>query len=189
MGEEPNIIMKGEITMCGKRLVIIIGIILFMGGWLGSVLAAELKIGFVDIQKTMNECNAGKEAKKTIGKEMEKLQRLFAERQKELQTMKETLEKQAPMLAQDARATKEKEFQAKVRDYQRWLEDNQKEIQQKGLDLERKILVELQKVIQKMGMDEGYTLVLEKNENIVLFASKSIDLTDRVIKIFDVQKK
>jgi len=175
--------------MKGKRVVMIVGIIFFLGGWFGSVLAAELKIGFVDIQKTMNECNAGKEAKKTIAKEMEKLQRLFAERQKELQTMKETLEKQAPMLAQDARATKEKEFQTKVRDYQRWLEDNQKEIQQKGLDLERKILVDIQKVVQKMGMDEGYTLVLEKNENIVLFASKSIDLTDRVIKIFDVQKK
>ncbi len=175
--------------MKGKRLVMIVGIILFLGGWLGSALAAELKIGCVDIQKAMNECNAGKEAKKTIGKEMEKLQRLFAERQKELQAMKETLEKQAPMLTQDARATKEKEFQGKVRDYQRWLEDNQKEIQQKGLDMERKILADLQKVIQKMGTDEGYTLVLEKNEMIVLFASKSIDLTDRVIKIFDVQKK
>ncbi len=176
-------------AMKGKRLVMIVGIILFLGGWLGSALAAELKIGCVDIQKAMNECNAGKEAKKTIGKEMEKLQRLFAERQKELQAMKETLEKQAPMLTQDARATKEKEFQSKVRDYQRWLEDNQKEIQQKGLDMERKILADLQKVIQKMGTDEGYTLVLEKNEMIVLFASKSIDLTDRVIKIFDVQKK
>jgi len=175
--------------MKGKRLVMIVGIILFLGGWLGSALAAELKIGCVDIQKAMNECNAGKEAKKTIGKEMEKLQRLFAERQKELQAMKETLEKQAPMLTQDARATKEKEFQSKVRDYQRWLEDNQKEIQQKGIEMERNILLGLQKVIKKLGEEEGYTLVLEKNEMIVLFASKSIDLTDRVIKIFDAQKK
>jgi outer membrane protein len=103
--------------------------------------------------------------------------------------MKETLEKQAPMLAKDARATKEKDFQTKVRDYQRWLEDNQKEIQQKGLDLEKKILADLQKVIQKMGADEGYTLVFEKNENIVLFASKAIEVTDRVIKIYDAQKK
>jgi outer membrane protein len=175
--------------MDGKRVFTIIGIILILGGWIGSPLAAEFKIGCVDMPRAMNECNAGKEAKKTIGKEMEKLQHLFAERQKELQTMKETLEKQAPMLAQDARATKEKDFQAKVRDYQRWLEDNQKEIQQKGLDLEKKILADLQKVIQKMGVDEGYTLVLEKNENIVLFASKAIEVTDRVIKIYDAQKK
>jgi len=176
-------------AMKGKRVVMIIGIIFFLGYWLELSLAAELKIGCIDIQKVMNECNAGKEAKKAMSKEMEKLQRLFAERQKELQTMKETLEKQAPMLTQEARVTKEKEFQTKVRDYQRWLEDNQKEIQQKGVDWERKILADLQKVIQKFGMDEGYTFVLEKNENIVLFASKSIDLTDRVIKIFDVQKK
>jgi outer membrane protein len=175
--------------MDGKRLFTIIGIILILGGWIGSPLAAELKIGCVDMPRAMNECNAGKEAKKTIGKEMEKLQHLFAERQKELQTMKETLEKQAPMLAKDARATKEKEFQDKVRDYQRWLEDNQKEIQQKGLDMEKKILGDLQKVIQKMGTDEGYTVVLAKNENIVLFASKAIEVTDRVIKIYDAQKK
>jgi len=44
-------------------------------------------------------------------------------------------------------------------------------------------------VIKKLGEDEGYSLVLEKNENIVLFASKSIDLTDRVIKLFDTQRK
>jgi outer membrane protein len=176
-------------AMKGKRLVMIVGIVLLLGGWLGSALAAELKIGCVDFQKAINECNAGKEAKKTIGKEMEKLQRLFAERQKELQAMKETLEKQAPMLTQDARATKEKEFQSKVRDYQRWLEDNQKEIQQKGTEMERTISAGLLKVIKKMGEDEGYTFILEKNEMIVLFSSRSIDLTDQAIKIFDVQKR
>jgi Skp family chaperone for outer membrane proteins len=44
-------------------------------------------------------------------------------------------------------------------------------------------------VIQKLGADEGYTLILEKNEAIVLYASKVIDLTDRVIKLYDTQKK
>jgi Skp family chaperone for outer membrane proteins len=44
-------------------------------------------------------------------------------------------------------------------------------------------------VIQKVGADEGYTLILDKNENIVLFASKAIDVTDRVIKAYDAQKK
>ena len=175
--------------MKGKRVLTIVGIIVILGGWIGSSLAAELKVGYVDIQKALNECNAGKEAKKTIGKEMEKLQHLVTEKQKELQTLKETFEKQAPMLSQDARATKEKEFQNKVRDYQRWLEDSQKEIQQKGAELEKRILADLQKVIQKIGTDDGYTFILEKNENIVLFASKTIDVTDRVIKAHDGQKK
>ena len=175
--------------MKGKRLVMIVGIILFLGGWLGSALAAELKIGFVDIQKAVNECNAGKEAKKAITKEVEKIQRLIIEKQRELQTMKESLDKQGPMLNPEARTTKEKEYQNKLREFQRWGEDNQNEINQKRMEMERNISLSLQRVIKKLGEEEGYALVLERNENIVLFASKSIDLTDRVIKIFDVQKK
>lgn len=168
----------------------VIGIVILIGGWfIGSVWSAELKVGCVDIQKAMNECQAGIEAKKAITKEMEKLQKLFGDRQKELQVMKESLDKQAPMLKPDARAAKEKEFQTKVRDYQRWLEDNQKEIQQKGLEMERTIAQGFQQVIRKIGEEEGYTFVLEKNENIVLFVSKAIEVTDRVIKIYDAQKK
>jgi outer membrane protein len=175
-------------TMHGKRLGMVIGIIILVG-WFGGVFAADLKVGCVDIQRAVNECNAGKEAKKVITKEVEKFQRLIADRQKELQTMKESLDKQSPMLNPEARATKEKEYQSKLREFQRWGEDNQNEINQKRVEMERNISTGLQKVIQKVGADEGYTFILEKNETIVLFASKAIDITDRVIKAFDAQKK
>ncbi len=173
--------------MYGKKLFFVGAIIIL--GWLGTCLAAEMKIGYVDIQRAVNDCQAGKEAKKTITKEFEKYQRLGAEKQKELQTMKEAFEKQAPMLNPDARTAKEKEYQSKLRDLQRWAEDSQNEINQKRMELERTISSGLQKVIQKMGAEDGYTLVLEKNETIVLYASRAIDLTERVIKLFDAQKK
>jgi len=55
--------------------------------------------------------------------------------------------------------------------------------------MERNIAVGLYKVIKKIGEDEGFSLVLERNETIVLFSSKTLDITDRVIKAFDAQKK
>jgi outer membrane protein len=173
--------------MYGKKVSLVIGLILL--GWLGSVWAADLKIAYVDIQRAINECNAGKDAKKAITKDVEKFQRLIADKQKELQTMKESFEKQALMLTPDARANKEKEYQNKLREFQRWGEDSQNELNQKRMEMERNISIALVKVIQKLGADEGYTLVLEKNENIVLFASKTIDITDRAIKAYDAQKK
>jgi outer membrane protein len=174
--------------MRGKRLVVVvIGLILL--GWFGSVLAAELKVAYVDIQRAVNECNAGKEAKKVITKEVEKFQGLIANKQRELQTLKESVEKQAPMLTSDARATREKDYQNKLREFQRWGEDTQNEINQKRADMERNISTGFLKVIQKVGADEGYTLILEKNENIVLYVSKALDITDRVIKAYDAQKK
>jgi len=173
--------------MVGKKMAAVIGIVLF--GFLGSALAADLKVAYVDIQKAVNESNAGKDAKKAITKEVEKFQRLIGDKQKELQTMKESLEKQAPMLTPDARATREKDYQNKLREFQRWGEDTQNEINQKRMEIERNISMGLLKVIQKVGAEEGYTLILEKNETIVLFASKTIDITDRVIKAYDGQKK
>ncbi len=173
--------------MYGKKLSVVVGIIAL--GWLGSVWAADSKIAYVDIQRAVNESNAGKEAKKAITKDVEKFQRLVAEKQKELQTMKESFEKQTLLLTPDARANKEKEYQHKLREFQRWGEDSQNEINQKRMEMERNISVALLKVIQKMGTDEGYTLILDKNESIVLFASKAIDITDRVIKAYDTQKK
>ena len=174
----------------GKKVLGRIGVCLLIGGLLaGSAWAAEIKMATVDISRAVNESNAGKDAKKDITKEVEKFQRLIADKQKELQTMKETLEKQAPMLNPDARATKEKEYQTKLRDFQRWGEDYQNELNQKRVEKERMISQSLQKVIQKLGADEAYTLILEKNEAIVLYGSKVIDITDRVIKLHDAQKK
>jgi outer membrane protein len=173
--------------MYGKKWAVVTGMILL--GWFGSVWAAELKVGYVDIQKAINECNAGKDAKKVITKDVEKLQHLGAEKQKELQTLKESYEKQALMLTPDARANKEKEYQSKARDFQRWMDDTQNEMNQKRAEMERNISIGLVKVIQKVGADEGFTLILERNEGIVLYISKALDITDRVIKAYDAQKK
>jgi outer membrane protein len=93
------------------------------------------------------------------------------------------------LLKPEARGTREKEFQKKLREFHRWGEDNQNEINQKRMELERAIATGVLKVIREIGAEEGYVLILEKNENIVLFASKSIDLTDQVIKTYDLQRK
>jgi len=183
-----------EMTVYGKSLRMVVAVLLFIvvGGLLaGRVYSQNLniKIGSVEIQRAVNECSAGKEAKVALTKEVEKFQGLVAEKQKELQGMKESLEKQGLMLTPEARTAREKELQTRLRDFQRWGEDVQNELNQRRAEMERNIFIGLQKVIQKLGADGGYTLILEKNENIVLFTSKSIDITDLVIKAFDAQKK
>jgi len=173
--------------MDAKKVGLAAGMILF--GWLGSVWAADPKIAYVDMQRAINECHAGNEIKKVIAQDGEKFQRLIAEKQKELQTLKESIEKQALMLTPDARANKEREYQTKLREFQRWGEDTRNELAQKQTQMERTISVGLIEVVQKIGTNEGYTLILEKNESIVVFASKPIDITDQVIKAYDAQKK
>ena len=180
-------------TVHAKRFRIVV-VLFFVA--IGGLLAARaypqtstIKVGCIDVQRALNECDAGKEAKKALTKEVEKFQRLAAEKEKELQDMKESLEKQVMMLTPEARGIREKELQTKLRDFQRWGEDVQNELNQRRAETERNILAGLQKVIQKAGADEGYTLILEKTQNGVFFTSNSVDITDLVIKAYDVQKK
>lgn len=182
--------LKRKLMMNRKQFWIILGAVFLTGGLLTpAVQPADLKIGCVDIQKGVNECIAGKEAKKILVEEVEKLNRLANEKQKELQEMKESLEKQISLLNPEARIEKEKEYQIKLRDFQRWGEDRQNEINQRRVEMERNIALGLQNVIQKIGANEGYTLILEKNERIMLFNSKLIDITDMVIKAYDAERK
>ena len=175
--------------MSRKKLWIGIWVVILLAGGLLPAWSAEIKIGLVDIQRAINESLAGKDAKKALTKEAEKFKKQVQDKQKELQTLKESLEKQSMMLSQEAKANKEKEYQAKLRDFQRWGQDSQNEINSKRVEMERNISISLQKVIKKVGEEDGFTLVLEKNEAIVLYASKANDITDRVIKAFDTQKK
>ncbi|MGO8990736.1 MAG: OmpH family outer membrane protein [bacterium] len=165
-------------------------VLIIIGGLLtGRVYSADLKIGWLDMQKAVNECNAGKEAKKALIKEAERDQRAITEKQNELKEMKESLEKQVLLLTPEARMTREQEFRTKLRDFQRWGEDVQNELNQKRIEMERNIASNLIKVVQAIGTNEGYTVILQKNENVLLFSSNSTDLTDRVIKAYDMEKK
>jgi len=57
------------------------------------------------------------------------------------------------------------------------------------MEMERNISNGLVKAVQEIGTREGYSIILQKNEAFVLFSSKSVDLTDQVIKAYDMEKK
>jgi outer membrane protein len=150
---------------------------------------AEAKIGYVDLQRALNQSDAGQAAKQQIGKTVEEYEGRVEQRQRELQKLKEELEKQALVLADEARAARERDYQQKVRDYQRFTQDIQEELQRKDAQFTQRILRDLIQVIDEVGKKEGYTLVLEKTESSILYASEKIDMTDQVIKAYNERYK
>ncbi len=166
-----------------KRLVLFVMILL--GLMAGPVLAQDVKIGFVDLQKALNLSESGQAAKEKIKVKVQGYDAEVKAKQDELKKLKEDLEKQAMLLSEEARNNKERDYQQKVKDYQRFTKDIQEELQQADADYTRKILEELFKVVQQIGKEDGYTVILEKTESAMLYGDASVDLTDRVIKAFD----
>lgn len=153
-----------------------------------SYAAEQIKIGYVDMQKALNLCDAGKEAKKIISGEAEKLQKNFIAKQKELEKIKEELEKRASVLSESARTDKERDYQAKLRDLQRIQRDYEEDMRRKDQELSANVLKNLAAIITKLGEDGKYSMILERNQPTIIYISSAFDLTDEVIKIANQKK-
>ncbi len=150
-----------------------------------AALGQTVNIAYVDLQRVMIESEKGKEARKTLTDEAERLKKSLDAKQAELQRLKDAMEKQGAMITPEARAEKDKQYQAKLKDYQRLANDYQGELQQKDMEFTQKILKEIEEVVKGLGEREKYSLILERSQAGVLFGSPALDITTKVIGLFN----
>ena len=148
-----------------------------------------IKIGYIDMQRALNTCDAGKEAKKQISLEMEKMQKNISGRQKELEKLKEDLEKRGSVMSESVRLEKEREYQGKQRELQRLQRDFEEDLRRKDRELTEKILKNYEGILKKIAEERKYTLILEKSQSGLLYISSALDLTEEIIKIINQQPK
>ena len=166
-------------------LIMVIFLILF--GMEPTFGASDYKLAFVDLQKALNLSKAGQDAKEKFAKEVEEAEEKLALKQEELKKLKEILEKQSAMLTEETLKEKEKDYQAKLRDFKRLYEDSQNELKLQDNEAVKAILEELVKVTQKYGKENGFTFIFEKSESALLFANEARDVTEAILKIYDRQ--
>ena len=52
-----------------------------------------------------------------------------------------------------------------------------------------KVLHDVSGIVQKMGKERGYTLIVEKRGAAVVYGASDADLTDDIVRIFDDESK
>ncbi|MBI3629090.1 MAG: OmpH family outer membrane protein, partial [Candidatus Rokubacteria bacterium] len=95
------------------------------------------------------------------------------------------LEKKGPLMTADARSQKQDVFDRKRRDATRMVDDFQKELEKKERELLQKVLQDVSGVIERIGKDKKYYLIVEKRGSAVVFASPDADVTEEIIKAYD----
>ena len=154
---------------------------------IASVALAEgaPKIGYVDLQRALNESEAGKKAKEDFKVQVDKLQAQLKRQKDDIDSLKDQLEKKSVVMKEEERANLEDEYRRKLRDFERNYKDSQTDLQKKDNELTGAIIKDLQEVIRGYGEREGYTLILEATSSAVLYGTKSADLTDEVMKLYN----
>ncbi len=146
------------------------------------------KVGYVDLQRTLNETKAGKAAKGRLEAEKKAKQDEIDKKQSDLKKYKEQLDKERVVLKPAVLAQRQKELEDKVVALQEQFMQYQQELAKKEAELTREIFGVAAKIIQAIAERDGYTMILEKNESAVLWADDHYDITSEVNKHVDGDK-
>jgi outer membrane protein len=141
---------------------------------------STLKIGYIDVQRVLARSAAGVAAREQLEKERAGIQKEMDGRRQELEKLRDEIEKKGPLMTADARREKQEQFDRKRRDAARAADDFQKEP-----TLLQKVLAEMGGVIERVGKEKNYFMIVEKRNAGVLYAITDADLTDEVIRAYD----
>lgn len=147
--------------------------------------AALSRIGYVDFNRALNEVSDGRRAKQRLKDEFQEKQQKLDRLQSELKNLKDGIDRDRLLVSEDALKRREENYQRKFGELQQRLDSFRVEMASKETNLTQEILTRLRSIVKEMGREEGYLLILERSQDVVLYAPDGGDLTDRVIAAYD----
>lgn len=168
-----------------KNLSLVL-VIFFMSLSLAS--AADLKIGYVDMQAAIEQTSTGKKAKTELEKIAKSKENNLKKREADLKKKGEDFQKKQSVYDEATARKKQAELQKEFYELQQLLNSSQVELRKKEESLLKPIIEGLKKQIDSIAKKDGYTVILEKADNLVLFAKDDINLTNKVVKAYEKNK-
>ncbi len=144
---------------------------------------AEVKLAYVDVQRALNECEAGKKAKVEFRGRVESIESKLQKQQNEVQSLKNELEQKGMLMKPEQRASLQDEYVNKLKNFERAYKDSKDELQRRDNEMTGRIVHDLAQVIRDLGEKNGYTMVMEKGS--ILWGAPGIDITDQVIRTYN----
>jgi outer membrane protein len=147
------------------------------------------RIAFIDSQRVVARSAAGVAARDALEREKAAMQKKLDGEQAELTKLKEDLEKKGQLLSAEVRKEKQETLERRVRDLRRLVDDFEKDYTKKDRELMGKFLRELSGVVQKVGKDKGFTMIVDARGAGVIYGAPEADLTEEIIRAFDDETK
>jgi outer membrane protein len=149
--------------------------------FLGISLAAESKVGFINLQRLVNESKMGEAAKKDIEKLRKQREITVNNKLAEVNKLKDLLEKSGRGMSATEKKDVSDSLQKSFKEYQRLLADAKEDIIRQDKQLVAMILEKADGILKAIAKKQKYTIIL-KDPNAIGYLDPSVDITDEVVK-------
>ena len=145
--------------------------------------AQAMKIGYVDVQRAVQEVEEGKQARSRLKAELDTKRANLDQKRASLEKMKADYDKQAPVLSDDAKRKKQEELQKAFIEAQNEAGQMQEELSGKEQEAMQGISKRLLQVVAEVSDKESFTFVLDKAA--LLYAPAASDVTNEVVRRYN----
>lgn len=141
--------------------------------------AADLKIGYVQVDKILQEAPQTAESSKKLEKEFAPRSQELERMQKQIKDIETALDKDALTMSENDRKNKERDASNLKIDFQRKQRELREDINLRKNEELASLQDRINKAVTSVSEAEGYDLVVYGG---VAYANKKIDITDKVLK-------
>jgi len=145
--------------------------------------AQTMKIGYVDVQRAIQEVEEGKAARARLQAELQQKRGDIDKKRAELEKMRQDYDKQAPVLSDEAKKKRQEELQKAFVDAQNSAGQMQEELSGKEQEAMQSISKRLLQVVAEVSDRENFTFVLDKAA--LLYAPAASDITNEVVRRYN----
>ncbi len=157
-------------------------------GGVATAAADDVKIGYVDLQKALEQSEEGQQLKSELEQEFNQRQQQLDTKQQEVMQKRQELEQQAMMLSEERQQQMAMELQQEMQQLQETYLTLQQELAEQEARKTTELFDKMRSTIEAVGEEKGFTMVIERTETSVLYAVDGLDLTDEVIERFDARQ-
>lgn len=148
----------------------------------GTSLAEGLRVAIIDVNKILNDSEAGQAAKKKMEARYAELKKTIDVKQEEARKIKEEIDKQKVMVGKEKLKEKEDALQAKLNELRQLTQEGEREMQTRQGELTRGVLKSVEAKVDIIVKADKLDLVLEKSAGVVHY-NESMDITQRVLAL------
>lgn len=148
----------------------------------GTSLAEGLRVAVIDMNKILNDSEAGQAAKKKMEARYEELKKTIDVKQEEARKIKEEIDKQKVMVGKEKLKEKEDALQAKINELRQMTQEGEQEMQTRQAELTREVLKSVEAQVEAVVKADKLDLVLERSVGVIHF-SPSLDISSRVLAL------
>ena len=142
--------------------------------------SAELKVGYVQVDKILQEAPQTAESGKKLEREFNPRTQELDRMAKQIKDLESALDKEGLTLSEAERRNKERDVQNIKIEFQRKQRELREDINLRKNEELGSLQDRINKAVQSVSEAEGYDLVVYSG---VAYASKKIDITDKVLKL------